>query len=40
MNPGSSPVTDDLGNLAKIQLFHVEFGQKDGAGVVHIDGKV
>ena len=33
------PVTDDIGNLAKIQLFYVRFGQKDGAGIVHIDGK-
>ena len=32
-------VTDDIGNLAKIQLFYVGFSQKDGAGVVHIDGK-
>ena len=33
------PVTDDIGNLAKIQLFYVGLSQTDGAGVVHIDGK-
>ena len=33
------PVTDDIGNMAKIQLFYVGFSQKDGAGIVHIDGK-
>ena len=33
------PVTDDIGKMAKIQLFYVRFGQKNGAGVVHIDGK-
>ena len=33
------PVTDDIGNMAKIQLFYVGFSQTDGAGVVHIDGK-
>ena len=33
------PVTDDIGNLAKIRLFHVGFGQKNGVGVVHIDEK-
>jgi hypothetical protein len=33
------PVTDDIGKMAKIQLFYVGFSQTDGAGVVHIDGK-
>ena len=33
------PVTDDIGKMAKIQLFHVGFSQKDGVGIVHIDGQ-
>ena len=37
--PQWGPVTDDIGNLAKIQLFYVGFSQKNGTGVVHIDGK-
>ena len=39
INPSSRPVTDDIGDLANIQLFYVGFSQKNGAGVVHIDGK-
>jgi len=37
--PQWGPVTDDIGKMAKIQLFHVGFDQKDGSRIVHIDGK-
>ena len=33
------PVTDDIGKMAKIQLFYVGFGQEAGLGIVHIDGQ-
>ena len=35
----SGPVTDDIGNMAKIQLFYVGFGQTHGLGLAHNDGK-
>ena len=38
INPESRPVTDDIGKMAKIQFFHVGFGQTHGLGLVHIDG--
>ena len=38
-NPRRRPVADDIGTVAEILLRHVGFGQKNGMGVVHIDGK-
>ena len=39
VDPSTGPVTDDIGKMAKIQLFYVGFGQEAGLGIVHIDGQ-
>ncbi|MCR4723618.1 MAG: hypothetical protein K5629_07605 [Eubacteriales bacterium] len=37
--PIMGPVTDDIGKMAEIRVCYVGFGQKDGMGLVHNDGK-
>ena len=38
-HPRGRPVADNIEELAKILLRYVGFSQKDGLGLVHIDGE-